>query len=105
MDSQTELLSVADVAKELNRSTEQVRRYLREGSLPGHRLGGQWFIGAADLAEFRDRARQRPGLLDRIIATAPPDPLAATIAIGGGGGSSIAEGKESYRRAFRWRRD
>jgi hypothetical protein len=28
----------------LGRSTEQVRRYLREGKLPGRRIGGQWFI-------------------------------------------------------------
>ena len=38
------LITVSDTAKLLGRSTEQVRRYLREGELPGRRLGGQWFI-------------------------------------------------------------
>lgn len=28
----------------MGRSTEQVRRYLREGKLEGQRIGGQWFI-------------------------------------------------------------
>ena len=42
------LITVADTAKLLGRSTEQVRRYLREGELPGRRLGGQWFIDRAD---------------------------------------------------------
>jgi excisionase family DNA binding protein len=51
------LLTVAEAAKRLNRSTEQVRRYLREGKLKGQRVGNQWFIeeGALpqDEKEFR----------------------------------------------------
>lgn len=51
------LLTVAETAKRLNRSTEQVRRYLREGKLKGQRIGSQWFIEEAALPsehkEFR----------------------------------------------------
>jgi len=45
-----DLITVAEAAKILNRSIEQVRRYLREGKLPGQRIGQQWFIprGALD---------------------------------------------------------
>jgi hypothetical protein len=44
-------ISVHDAARRLNRSTEQVRRYLREGKLAGRRIGGQWFVEAAGLGE------------------------------------------------------
>ncbi len=37
-------LTVSEIAQRMGRSTEQVRRYLREGKLSGKRLGGQWFI-------------------------------------------------------------
>ena len=37
-------VSVQEAARKLGRSTEQVRRYLREGKMEGHRIGRQWFI-------------------------------------------------------------
>ncbi len=37
-------INVAEAARRLGRSIEQVRRYLREGKLPGKRVGQQWFI-------------------------------------------------------------
>jgi excisionase family DNA binding protein len=37
-------MTVQEAAQTLGRSTEQVRRYLREGKLEGQRIGGQWFI-------------------------------------------------------------
>ncbi|MBI4201720.1 MAG: helix-turn-helix domain-containing protein [Chloroflexi bacterium] len=37
-------LNVQEAAQRIKRSTEQVRRYLREGKLEGKRIGGQWFI-------------------------------------------------------------
>lgn len=37
-------VSVQEAAEAMKRSTEQVRRYLREGKLTGRRIGGQWFI-------------------------------------------------------------
>jgi excisionase family DNA binding protein len=38
------MITVAEAARRLNRSIEQVRRYLREGKLPGQRIGNQWFV-------------------------------------------------------------
>jgi hypothetical protein len=43
------MISVAETAKRLNRSIEQVRRYLREGKLKGERIGNQWFVDGASL--------------------------------------------------------
>ena len=37
-------ITVPEAAEKLRRSSEQVRRYLREGKLEGRRIGGQWFI-------------------------------------------------------------
>ncbi len=52
------LISVSEAARRLKRSIEQVRRYLREGKLPGRRLGGQWFIDEADLEAVVATAKQ-----------------------------------------------
>jgi excisionase family DNA binding protein len=103
MDEQG-LVTVPDAAKMLNRSTEQVRRYLREGRLKGRRIGGQWFIERAAVDHFFDGLREQQGFLDKIRPSSAVDPFAGLIGIGRGGGSNIAEGKEAYRRAFRWRR-
>ncbi|MDO8750393.1 MAG: helix-turn-helix domain-containing protein [Dehalococcoidia bacterium] len=40
-------ITVNEAAKQMGRSAEQVRRYLREGKLAGKRIGGQWFIREA----------------------------------------------------------
>jgi len=103
MDDQG-LVTVAESAAILERSTEQVRRYLREGRLRGRRLGGQWFIERAALVSFQEGLREQLGFLDKIKPARELDPFAGVIGIGRGGGSSIAEGKEAYRRVFRWRR-
>jgi len=46
-------VTVAEAAAYLGRSIEQVRRYLRDGALPGYRVGQQWFVPAAALASFK----------------------------------------------------
>ena len=99
-----DLLSVAETARRLNRSTEQVRRYLREKRLRGHRIGGQWFIETKALTEFLAAATEERGFLARLASHPDRDPLGGTIALTHGSGSNIAEGKDAYRRAFRWRR-
>ena len=43
------MITVAEAARRLGRSLEQVRRYLREGKLKGQRVGGQWFVEEASL--------------------------------------------------------
>ncbi len=104
METQGELISVVEAARRLERSTEQVRRYLREGRLGGRRIGGQWFIEGPALAGFLGRLREQQGFLEKVKPASERDPLGAVIGIGQGGGSNIAEGKEAYRRAFWWRR-
>lgn len=37
-------VTVAEAAKRLKLSTEQVRRRLRDGKLRGYRVGNQWFV-------------------------------------------------------------
>ncbi|MDP6108348.1 MAG: helix-turn-helix domain-containing protein [Candidatus Brocadiia bacterium] len=79
-------VTVQEAAQKLERSTEQVRRYLREGKLDGRRIGGQWFIreeavlyrthpGGSEVAprefSYRDHiynagAERRRELFDRI---------------------------------------
>ena len=46
-------LKLNQVAQELGRSLEQVRRYVREGKLPARKLGMQWFVTRRDLDSFR----------------------------------------------------
>ncbi len=43
-------ITVPEAANKIQRSTEQVRRYLREGKLEGRRIGGQWFIRESAVA-------------------------------------------------------
>ena len=64
----TDDLTLKQVARELGRSLEQVRRYVREGKLPAHKLGMQWFVKSRDLRVFKhggEVATQKE-LLERI---------------------------------------
>jgi excisionase family DNA binding protein len=94
-DHASGMLTVAETARYLRRSTEQVRRYLREGVLPGRRLGGQWFVDRGDVESFLARRREGPDFLRRLAAS-DPDPLGAVIAIGGSGGGDVAAGRSAY---------
>jgi len=59
-------LTVAETATYLGRSTEQVRRYLRDGALVGYRVGQQWFVPAAALATFRGNRVETPAMKERM---------------------------------------
>ena len=84
VDTATGMMTVREVAAELDRSIEQVRRYIREGKLPAQKIGMQWFVDLKDLetlhsgektrgqrmaewleevVEFREYLRQTSGLL------------------------------------------
>ena len=91
LSNASEPLTVAETARILQRSTEQVRRYLREGELPGRRLGGQWFIDRVDVEAFRQQ-RSEPFGMSLASAT---DPLGEVIALGGSGGGDVAAGRAS----------
>jgi hypothetical protein len=99
MDQIGGLLTVADTAHLLQRSTEQVRRYLREGALAGRRVGGQWFIARADAQEFLTRRRESSEFAKRLLSS-DRDPLGAVIAIGRSRGGNIAAGRNGYLRSF-----
>ncbi|MFN8592634.1 MAG: helix-turn-helix domain-containing protein [Thermomicrobiales bacterium] len=91
-----EMMSVSETARLLGRSTEQVRRYLREGVLTGHRIGGQWFIRAEDAAIFRKVRPASGSFLEQLAASDDLDPLDQVIGIGGSGGGNIAGGRPRY---------
>ena len=59
------MITVAEAAKRLGRSIEQVRRYLREGKLKGQRVGNQWFVDEEGLRDVR-KPLVPPELLRRI---------------------------------------
>lgn len=99
MDSEETLLSVGEAAKRLERSTEQVRRYLREGRLRGQRFGGQWFIERTTLDQFAAAARTQQTFVQKLGRASAIHPLNDVIGIGQGAGSNIGEGKRAYRLA------
>ena len=66
----TDDLTLMEVSRELGRSLEQVRRYVREEKLPAHKLGMQWFVKRRDLAAFKHgrKGATRKEVLERIKA-------------------------------------
>ncbi len=96
-------LSVQEAARSLGRSTEQVRRYLREGKLEGTRIGGQWFIDRAGLDSFQREMNTPRAFLRDVEPADRADPLGATIALGNGGRSDLSQGRAAYRETYRWR--
>ena len=54
------MITVAEAAKRLGRSIEQVRRYLREGKLKGQRVGNQWFVDEESLKAKRAKKDFEP---------------------------------------------
>lgn len=61
-DDDEQELTVSEAATYLGRSTEQVRRYLRDGALVGYRTGLQWFVPAATLATFKSDRVETPAM-------------------------------------------
>jgi excisionase family DNA binding protein len=59
----TGMITVAEAAKRLDLSIEQVRRKLREGKLKGQRIGNQWFV--EEEAVVRDRGADEDRLVPR----------------------------------------
>jgi excisionase family DNA binding protein len=59
------MITVAEAAKRMNRSIEQVRRKLREGKLKGQRVGNQWFV---DEEGLRRLGAKEPLIHPEVIA-------------------------------------
>lgn len=95
----SDLISVAETARLLKRSTEQVRRYLREGRLPGRRMGGQWFIERSAVSAFGTTRSKEDQFTHNIKQASRTRPLDDIIGIGSGPGSNISFGKMEYRAA------
>jgi hypothetical protein len=75
-DNNDPYVSVNETARRLNRSIEQVRRYLREGRLEGRRIGQQWFIEEAAIEAFGPRPPVRPrrtGVNEAVTNSGPPE--------------------------------
>ncbi len=64
-DNEGAEFTVAEAATYLGRSTEQVRRYLRDGALVGYRTGQQWFVPAAALVTFKGNRVETPAMKER----------------------------------------
>jgi excisionase family DNA binding protein len=96
-------ISVHDAAQLLGRSTEQVRRYLREGKLEGARIGGQWFIDRTALERFQRDLHTPRAFLQEIEPANTADPLGGTIGLGRGGRTDLSLGRDAYREVFRWK--
>jgi excisionase family DNA binding protein len=92
-------LTVAETAKLMGRSTEQIRRYLREGVLPGRRLGGQWFVDRSDVDALLQQRRVGNDQWHWLMSSGR-DPLRAVIALGGSGGGDIAAGMTRYLQSL-----
>jgi excisionase family DNA binding protein len=98
VDPDRNLLTVAQAARMLERSTEQVRRYLRENRLPGQRIGGQWFIEREALQQFLESARAKQTFVDRIGQARTLRPLDSVIGMVESGGIDISKGKRAFLR-------
>lgn len=67
------MITVAEAARRLGRSLEQVRRYLREGKLRGQRIGGQWFVEEASLPlVYEPSLRSSASIRERGVAMEAP---------------------------------
>lgn len=63
------MITVAEAARRLNRSIEQVRRYLREGKVRGQRIGNQWFVEEHSLQVDNAQPLVPAELVERIRRT------------------------------------
>lgn len=79
------MYSAEEAAQILGLQVRTVRNYMREGRLPGVRIGKQYRIARADLEAFTAGGFAQQGLLGLDAATAappaPPQPLAEVSSV------------------------
>jgi len=73
------MITVAQAARRLGRSLEQVRRYLREGKLKGERIGQQWFIEETSLGLLYRPSGGRVGRVKEAAAVLEAPRMAETV--------------------------
>src|SRR5688572_11988179 len=61
------MITVAEAAKRLNLSIEQVRRKLREGKLRGQRIGNQWLVEESSLGGAKGTPLFSSDLIEEIL--------------------------------------
>jgi atypical dual specificity phosphatase len=66
------LVSVTEAARRLNRTPEQVTRYLREGRLQGRRIDDRWYVSASELPD---------AVQEQDLQELPPDVVARLMAL------------------------
>ncbi len=77
-----DMLTVSEAARRLGRSIEQVRRYLREGKLPGRRIGQQWFIDESALRGVYTPSEPRFGTIRETAVMEALRPVNKEVAAG-----------------------
>ena len=58
--SPNRMLTIRDASRKLNRCTEVVRRYVREGKLPAYKMGLMWYVRPEDVDDLAQRLDVRP---------------------------------------------
>ncbi len=53
-----EMLAVKEVADKLQLSIETVKKMLRSGELPGHKVGRKWLIAPSELMQHLEQQRE-----------------------------------------------
>ncbi len=91
-------ITVNEAARRMGRSTEQVRRYLREGRLPGRRIGGQWFIRETAVLYRTGQQEEMSGMIRR-----EPRPTGEEPALSARARLQVFERINRRREEIRWR--
>ena len=60
-------ISVREAARQIGIHEESLRRLLRQGSTPGVKIGGQWFIDKEQLALFAGTYDARTGRRSHLL--------------------------------------
>jgi len=60
-------VNVREAAKQIGIHEESLRRLLRQGSTPGMKIGGQWFIRREQLALFTTTYDAKTGKRRKLI--------------------------------------
>ena len=62
-----EYLNLSEAARELGKSVQQVRRFIREGKLPAQKFGLQWFVTRRAMKRFKSRGSRDPNEEDVLV--------------------------------------
>ena len=54
-----EFLTAKEVAKKLRLSVETVKKMLRDGELPGRKVGRKWLTSQSELAQHMEEQRKK----------------------------------------------